>query len=435
MKTVTFQAENMQSALEIVQKELGPEALVVSVRQIPGGPLWQVWKKPNIEIVAGVPNGEPKKHPVKHPEIKTTPEIIPDSENGIDSLDDLYRPENKEQNISPRTVSNLYSQNLPKKPVESKKTTSEVSNENFGENFDDLYVPSSETTVNSKIELEESKPNQLKKFASILPSIPIETAILLQKLIKQGVSEDYIYRVTNLLFTSMTEQTKSNSKKNRIFLEKQFEASINANKNMIGIHPKIICLIGTSGVGKTSTVAKLATYFGRKLNKKVTWICADTIRAGAIAEANTYVGMIGATLSIAYTPEDIKGAINIAMQDGSEYILVDTPAFNANRETSVLELGNLLTVIPKRNTWLVVPATAKEKDINQIYASVSHFRVRGLVVTKMDETTTYGPIFNILNEQKIPLHFLTSGTNVIKDLISAEPAVFVRSLFEERFIE
>ena len=432
MKTLTFQAENMQNALAVVQKELGPEALVVSVRQIPGGPVWQVWKKPNVEIVAGVPDDEQPAPVMKKP--KAAHEYVTDSENLQDSLSELYKPENKKEEFSPRTISGLYGQSKPD-AAPTPKNSETKSNENFGQNFDDLYAEPQKTTVNSRKAEAENKPNQLKKFAGILPSLPIEIAILLQKLLKQGVSEEYIYRVTDLLFTTMTEQTKRNPQKIRTFLEKQFEASINSNKAMIGITPKIICLIGTSGVGKTSTIAKLATYYGRKLKKKVTWICADTVRAGAIAEANTLVGMIGATLKTAYTSEDLLNAINSAIQEGNDYILIDTPAFNPNREESVLELGNLLMAIPKRNTWLVLPATAKEKDARQVYSAVSHFRVRGMVVTKMDETTTFGPVFNIMSEQKIPLHYLTSGSNIIKDLIPAEPAVFVRALFEERFVE
>jgi flagellar biosynthesis protein FlhF len=256
---------------------------------------------------------------------------------------------------------------------------------------------------------------------------------LLQKLIKQGVSEEYIYRVTSLLKSTMTDKTKNDANKIQEFLQKQFEASINSNKTMIGINPKIICLIGTSGVGKTSAIAKLATYYGRRLNKKVTWICADTIRAGAIGEAKTYVETIGATLKIAYTPTDLVESINSVIKDGSDYILIDTPAFNPNKESSILEIGNLMTVIPKRNTWLVIPATAKESDIKHVYSAVSHFRIRGMVVTKMDETTTYGPIFNVLADQKVPLNFMTFGSNLVKDLVLAEPSIFVRSLFAERF--
>ncbi len=432
MKTVTFQAENMQKALDTVQKELGPDAMVVSVRQIPGGPVWQVWKSPNIEIVAGLPDdavepgGPTSIKKIQQHEYSSEPENI------IDSLAALYDTENNQQEEIFTSTAGHYNR---KKPVPINAPDSDIkdANGNFGKNFDDLYAGKQQTLVNSKSRVEESKSSQLKAFASILPTLPMATTKLLQKLLEQGVAEEYIYRVTQLLHTTMTDQTRNNPQKIANFLQKQFEASINSNKTMIGISPKIICLIGTSGVGKTSTIAKLATYYGRRLNKKVTWICADTVRSGAIAEANTYVDSIGATLKIAYTPSDLSEAISQSINAGVDYILIDTPAFNANRETSILELGNLITVIPKRNTWLVLPATAKEKDINQVYSAVSQFRIRGMVVTKMDETTTFGPVFNILVKHKTPLNFLTFGSNVVSDLVPAEPAIFVQSLFEERY--
>lgn len=423
----------MQKALEIVQKELGPEAMVVSVRQIPGGQIWQVWKSPNIEIVAGIPDNSSDAIPKKEKAASSRYEYASEPENIEESLSSLYAGEKGKVEKNPEVISGTYD----RKPSTIDKSVDRINgnaNEKFGGNFDDLYAGKPQTSVNSKAGKEENKSGQMKLFASILPTLPMETIRLLQKLLEQGVAEDYVYRVTQLLHTTMTDQTRNNPQKILNFLRQQFEASINSNKSMIGINPKIICLIGTSGVGKTSTIAKLATYYGRRMNKKVTWICADTIRAGAIAEANTFVDSIGATLIIAYTPMDLGQSIQDAINSGAEYILIDTPAFNPNRENSVLELGNLLTVIPKRNTWIVLPATAKEKDVNQIFSAVAHFRIRGMVVTKMDETTTFGPIFNSLVKYKTPLNYLTFGSNVVNDLIPAEPEIFVQSLFEERVI-
>ncbi|MBI9047895.1 MAG: hypothetical protein JEZ00_00630 [Anaerolineaceae bacterium] len=430
MKTATFQAENMQKALDIVQKELGSEALVISVRQIPGGPVWQVWKQPNIEIVAGLPEaGDAPKEDQKN----NHREYITEADDYQQTLAEMYNPQGKTEKETPRTITNMYQQNQSVTEIKREPERIENPNVKFRKNFDDLYADEKKIQVHSNRTQEESRSNQLKKFAAILPTLPIESTKLLQKLLRQGVSEDYIYRSTNLMQSALTEKTKNDPKKIQSYLQQQFEASINSGKSIIGITPKIICLIGTSGVGKTSAIAKLATYFGRRLKKNVTWICADTVRAGAIAEANTYVETIGATLKIAYTPNDLIESINSAMQEGADYILVDTPAFNPNRESSVLEIGNLLTVVPKRNTWLVLPATAKESDLNQLYAAVSHFRIRGTVVTKMDETNSFGPIFNLLMEQKISLNYLTFGSNIVNDLVSAEPSIFVNSLFEERF--
>ena len=433
MKTETFQAENMQKALSLVQKELGDEALVISVRQVPGGPLWQVWKQPNIEIVAGIPGD--------YDEIEETTEssssehkkyeFTTDDQGDLQALSDLYNPGKNEHVDTPRTVYGAYQHTrVDDGSVQEKK---EKSNGNFRKNFDDLYAENSRIPVNSGRNQEESKAEQLKKFAAILPTLPIESTMLLQKLLKQGVSEEFVYKATSLLQSSLTEKTKNNPDKIRKFLQKQFEASINASKTVIGASPKIICLIGTSGVGKTSSIAKLATYYGRRLHKKVTWICADTVRAGAIVEANTYVETIGATLKIAYTPEDLRQSVDEAIHENSDYILIDTPAFNPNRENSVFEICNLVTVNPKRNTWLVIPSTAKESDLQQLYAAVSHLRIRGTVITKMDETNTYGAIFNLLIEQKLPLNFLTFGSNIVNDLSEGDPSMFVSSMFEERF--
>jgi flagellar biosynthesis protein FlhF len=432
MKTETFQAENMQKALSLVQKELGDEALVISVRQVPGGPLWQVWKQPNVEVVAGVPDDEEdlSVNQSTQKEQKKYDFVTNDKED-INVLSDLYNPDKGSQVDTPRTIYGAYQSNQYENI--SAKPENKESNVNFRKNLDDLYAGKNRISVNSKRDKEDGKAEQLKKFAAILPTLPIESTMLLQKLLKQGVSEEYVYKATSMLQNSLTDKTKNNPDKIQKFLQKQFEASINGSKTIIGVNPKIICLIGTSGVGKTSAIAKLATFYGRRLHKKVTWICADTVRAGAIAEANTYVETIGATLKISYTPDDLRRSVDEAIHENAEYILIDTPAFNPNRENSVFEIGNLVTVIPKRNTWLVAPSTAKESDLKQLYAAVSHLRIRGTVITKLDETNTFGAIFNLLVDQKLPLNFMTFGSNLVNDLIEGDPAVFVSSMFEERF--
>jgi flagellar biosynthesis protein FlhF len=190
-------------------------------------------------------------------------------------------------------------------------------------------------------------------------------------------------------------------------------------------------LIGPSGSGKTSTCAKLAAFYTYSLGKKVSWISADTVRTAAIAEARTYSDALGLPLRLTYTPNEMSDAIE--EQEGADLVLIDTPGCNPRQEDRVVELGSFLTRIPNRGTYLVAAATTKETDINQALASFGPFHVKGLIVTKTDETTTFGSIYNIAAHTQTALTFFTTGDQVIGNLRAANSSDLVDAIFKGKF--
>jgi flagellar biosynthesis protein FlhF len=193
------------------------------------------------------------------------------------------------------------------------------------------------------------------------------------------------------------------------------------------VSSNVICLVGASGSGKTNTIAKLGLFFSQKLQKKITWVCADTVRMGAIAEARAYTDALGIKLELVYTPEDIKEILS--KSEENDLFLVDTPGYNPCNEGQMIELGTLLAEIPKRCTYLVVPATIKETDLFQSSASLGIFNLDGVIVTKLDETHTFGNVYNFARKNQVPLGYFTTGKEPSRHLEVADPARLVSALF------
>ncbi|NUM46029.1 MAG: hypothetical protein HUU38_15085 [Anaerolineales bacterium] len=192
------------------------------------------------------------------------------------------------------------------------------------------------------------------------------------------------------------------------------------------LRDRIICLIGTSGVGKTSTAAKLAARAKKLWNRKVTWICADTIRAGAIAQASALTESLSIPLRVAYTPEELKDII--AAETDADLLLVDTPATNPRRDTEMIELASFLTVVPNMAIYPVLSATAKDADLGRAAGAFTTFHPKGLILTHLDETDHLGNVINLAWHTRQPLAFFTAGPGALDEIQGARAERLVEGI-------
>ncbi len=182
----------------------------------------------------------------------------------------------------------------------------------------------------------------------------------------------------------------------------------------------VVFFLGPTGVGKTTTIAKLASEF--KLNRgiQVAMITADTYRIAAVEQLNTYAGILDVPVSVIFSPDELIDAIN----KYSEYdlILVDTAGRSHRNAEQLSEVKQLITATQEAGLgvniekYLVLSATTKYKDllnITEAYKDIDNFR---LLFTKLDETNAYGNILNIRVHTGAPLSYVTSGQAVPEDI-------------------
>lgn len=177
---------------------------------------------------------------------------------------------------------------------------------------------------------------------------------------------------------------------------------------------KIWSFVGPTGVGKTTTLVKLAAHFHLRLGKKITILTIDTYRIGAQEQLQTYSRILGVPMEVALTPAELREAIQ--RHWGQDLLLIDTAGRNPQDTAMMNELRDFLTVHPAIENHLVLSATTKDPDLARIVQSFCIFPIASYIITKLDETEVYGPIFNQMLRYRRPLSYLTNGQRVPEDI-------------------
>lgn len=177
---------------------------------------------------------------------------------------------------------------------------------------------------------------------------------------------------------------------------------------------KVWSFIGPTGVGKTTTLAKLAAHFSLRLAQKITLVTIDTYRIGAVDQLKTYARILGLPLEIATGREEFQ---EILWSNRSrDWVLVDTAGRNPHSQEQLEELKGILSVDPRVENHLVLSATTKDFDLARVGQRFSLLPIRSYIFTKLDETDEYTPLFNQLLRFRRPLSYLTSGQKVPEDI-------------------
>ncbi|MDC0932354.1 flagellar biosynthesis protein FlhF [Arcobacteraceae bacterium] len=185
---------------------------------------------------------------------------------------------------------------------------------------------------------------------------------------------------------------------------------------------KIMMFVGPTGVGKTTTIAKLAARYAYKLgtNYRVGIITLDSFRVGAVEQLKAYTNIMRLPLEVVKRPEELSEAI--ARLKDCHYILIDT-AGGSQYDMDKIELINQyqqhLTETPIEK-MLVLPANVKTTDLYEIYNSYSSLHIHNLIFTKLDETISYGNLISFAHKTKKSICYVSVGQNVPDDLHEAD---------------
>jgi flagellar biosynthesis protein FlhF len=197
--------------------------------------------------------------------------------------------------------------------------------------------------------------------------------------------------------------------------------------------PGITILAGTTGVGKTTTLAKLAAGFSLSGEKSAVLISKDSFRIGAMDHLKTYADLLGIPFEAAFTPGDMTRAVNRHVDKYA--VLIDTAGHSPLDRDRLKELQSLTASIPASRVLLTI-SLSQAPDCERIWKSFSALKPCGLVVTKLDETSLQWGLLDILRVTGLPLAFTTSGQNVPEDIAAADaPALaemLAANLGEER---
>ncbi|WP_163193200.1 flagellar biosynthesis protein FlhF [Clostridium thermarum] len=367
-----YLVSNMNEAMTRIRYELGIDAVIISQRKVRKPGLSGFFSGKLIEVTAAVDNS---KKADKEAQNKKT-----DIEEGIDKLKELIKSQ-------------------PAKVEVEKQVTPE-------ENIVD-QVKSASSDVEEKLLKEFAEMKSLLEGISAANNKTTTTrkTKLQTTLEAADINDKNVKKIMNNIKNSK-EETDENTK-----LRNAIKKYVTVSKSKM---EGIVVLVGPTGVGKTTTIAKLAGKLSLVDKKKVGLITVDTYRIGAVEQLRTYADIMNIPFKVVITLKEMESAIN-SMKD-CDVILVDTTGRSSKNSMQLSELRAFVEKTNSNNVNLVISCTTKEKDVDSIIKGFSVLNYDNVIITKLDETTTYGSIINILDSAKKPLNFVTTGQNVPDDI-------------------
>lgn len=180
------------------------------------------------------------------------------------------------------------------------------------------------------------------------------------------------------------------------------------------VGPHVVALIGPTGVGKTTTIAKLAANLKLREKHRVGLITIDTYRIAAIDQLKKYADIIGSSLKVVATPEELRGAVE-SMND-CEFVLIDTAGRSPKDTLKLNELKNFLAVAAPDEVHLVLSSTASQECAELAIERFEDVRVDNIIFTKLDEAAHVGVVLNVVRKMNKSLSYITTGQDVPDDI-------------------
>lgn len=266
--------------------------------------------------------------------------------------------------------------------------------------------------------------------------VPSEFIDIYQLFEKNDFDEEMTYTILKKTITQLPLSMKSNEKKIndffRLILRRmipiKFEIATRVHQR------KVMMFVGPTGVGKTTTIAKLAARYAYKMGMeyKVGIITLDSFRVGAIEQLKAYTNIMRLPLEVVKKSEDLVEAI-LRLQD-CHYILIDTAGssqYDIPKIELIQDYQNRLKDIEIEKT-LVLPANIKQNDLFEIYERYSILGINTILFTKLDETRSFGNIISFAYKIKKSISYLSVGQNVPDDLICADDNYLIDCFMEQK---
>ncbi len=247
------------------------------------------------------------------------------------------------------------------------------------------------------------------------PTMPQQLFDMYLKLLGQDISEELADQIVNDVRNELDPIELEDPACVREAVLRQLAAFIPVASNPMpeaspDHRPLTIALIGPTGVGKTTTLAKLAATFKLRHGKKVGLITSDTYRIAAVDQLRTYANIIGLPLQVVLTPTEMKQAVHSL--SNCDVILIDTAGRSQNDMSRLDELRQFITAAAPHEVHLVLSGTASEKVLLREAEAFSEVGVHKIVLTKLDEAVSFGVLVNVIRQIGMQLSYVTTGQEV-----------------------
>lgn len=407
-----FQGKTKEEAIDKAKQEMGTNAVIMNVREIKPRGFFSVFKSSTFEVTAAL---EEKDAVVTPFSALKSPQKLHDNINfSADEKIELPKPSRVEEQILPQTEEGkIQTDTVKLQPknvnVRRSQLIQETEESNLEKRLDDLSNMLEEKLGGNAKEEVEDKTMSFEQLDFV--------RLVYKTLLQNEVNEVYANQIVDELEKFIRPGNSVDTILANVYQKLILRFGRPVTISLSGNKPKVVIFVGPTGVGKTTTIAKIASKFKVDCNNKVAFITADTYRIAATEQLRVYANILDAPMSIVYSSDEMNGTI--AKLADYDLVFVDTAGFSHKNDAQREDMKKMLTGIDvayEKEIYLVLSATTKYHDLLEIvdmYKGICDFK---LIFTKLDETTAYGNIMNIKLYSGADLSYVTDGQNVPDDL-------------------
>ncbi|MCK5913537.1 MAG: 50S ribosome-binding GTPase, partial [Desulfuromusa sp.] len=264
-------------------------------------------------------------------------------------------------------------------------------------------------------------PQQISPAIQLKPANENPLEYLLDLLLDRGIDSEAAATIARFAAPQMNERQRQEPDQCRDFLTATIASLVQTTGPLWspGDPQKRISLIGATGVGKTTTIAKLAAEAITQSGARVALVTIDTYRIAAVEQLKVYGEIMGLPVEVVLSPEQLQEAFR--RHQDKDLILIDTAGRSPRDQARIDELNQFLGKGSKVENCLVLAAPTDERLQQKTLESFSPIPLSRLIFTKLDETDRCGTLINVPVRSNLPLAYLTNGQQVPEDLLRAEP--------------
>ncbi len=433
MRVKRYVVDTMPDALGQIRNELGKEAVILNTKEFRSGGFLGLFSKRKIEVIAAVDESKRRLDQQAPAEQMTAKPAIPKYNPYRAQSQASHREAEQAQkppvsSPAPSAVATLEPIEGLQQPVD--RTTDQTMSR--AEKPPDTAKGSAKDESESADSLLQEMQHMKGMLAKLSREMHRSSAAELSgwdavhdRLKEQEFDDEWLQHLYEGYEAHLQEHSlESNEQEARAWVRGHLlQFLIQADVKEVQNDTKVVQFVGPTGVGKTTTIAKLAAEQSLKHQRQVGLITADTYRIAAVEQLKTYATILNVPLEVVFSPQEVRKAFE-ELKD-CDVIFMDTAGRNYRNELFVSELNSLLHAHRPSETYLVLSLTTKFKDMKAIADNFAKFHIDRLLLTKMDETDTYGSVFNLLRAYPLSLSYMTNGQNVPDDIIPFNPVQIV----------
>jgi len=406
MRIKRFVGRTLKDATEQMRKDLGPDAVVLNSRNIPRQGQLSFLAKEMFEVTAAVDDVTP---PRRNPYARRTAAALADGE-------EREAPEAAEDPVeSLRKVAERFQQ----RPAGD----GERKGKHGAEEFAQLKLELSEMRGTLSTVVEHLKYDRM-------PALPEHLRALYMTLVNQDVEARLAADLVQSVYASAAAEEKP------LGAKAAERAVLEAMAGLVPPSPEtktrrrrthVAALVGPTGVGKTTTVAKLAAINKLIHHRSVGLVSADTYRIGAIEQLRTFAAIADIPMEVAYKPAELAAAIR-KFRD-KDIVFIDTVGRSQRSPKELTDLARFIDAADPDDIHLVLSAATSTKNALDIIEKFRVLKPNRLLFSKLDEAVTLGGLLSVASRDRLPVSFVTTGQTVPDDIVRVDPARFAQMVY------